>query len=1038
MVDECYTYTIMPDFGNAPYGWMKRPGQYRCGVGPNMADSSGWSGDHPISKELDADFSAWSLEFECNVNSTGSGDRLFDWRNFHDRGLELARRLKAELGPQIKVRYEKPIEDPGEAVETVTEILANGTLKTVSGYPLEKIEDLDARRVPAFAWSEHYTREQRMKISAVQNCWSRLFLEPEDQGHYARLQLLPERNHLRHCEFKGIIDGKECTIHLVVWTLKLEAIRLIYKAALERASWRYPGWWEHIYVDGLDIGERRLRFISGTHNLAFTHLARAFKYLCEEGQVPDAVTRFEVMPCSRYGLPTDLAETEGKAIEPDHWLVRVVVDADEINDAAIFMLKEQLEQGRQLVIGDGSRSPVYEDIESSLIELNLQELALLNRRDARKPVTDIDRKLLDACEWLDREGMELALHQGADPNVIDESEVTVFSALSQALCFHDQYIEHPEHRKYDWRNLPTLSVEDKKKLMETLFHAPANRNLAGYDELAPIADAACCKQEELLKELFQCGADPSMHCYDEHRTDWPECWYYLDADSGLGDDSSFRMMEFLEQNGPTPYWEPCETEIAQQQKPISGTKHHYIGFLDEVSEEEGKFLNRSGMGGVAEAAIEYAKAFNLLDPELILHRLTEEAVVRDTSRSLHIKWRHNVSAFLHDDIATLATKTKVERIWAQLATDSRGRVVVLLHKWGETEPFVWVEIEADSRLGQITKIQTAYDRYMLKTMVKSGIYPGLDGVPWQLNGLDRAIEYHATHVRNFQTNQFSSRPEATLDPEKFHKNCRPSQKAQHYIDGATDRAKAILCYIYAFAYNTYATGLILNRVNHDVEYVSIDRTLEGKERYAHYLEHGKRRHRYSTGSDYYELGFSPVEGSPCVLVHEKESASAGGLGDVVCWIDIKPDEQGFYLAIRAIENEHSASLTGTSLFPGIEDVRIQYQLIHENNCVAVRADGACVYVFDKEGCYQDLTEYFCDIPEIADISIECEKWHAWYHELHQDIAAFPWNGFNRQGIELAERLYRAVRYNGFDVSYWKSSEEPGAKPFQKIPIPESM
>ncbi len=25
MIDECYTYTIMPDFGNGAYGWMKRP-----------------------------------------------------------------------------------------------------------------------------------------------------------------------------------------------------------------------------------------------------------------------------------------------------------------------------------------------------------------------------------------------------------------------------------------------------------------------------------------------------------------------------------------------------------------------------------------------------------------------------------------------------------------------------------------------------------------------------------------------------------------------------------------------------------------------------------------------------------------------------------------------------------------------------------------------------------------------------------------------------------------------------------------------------
>jgi hypothetical protein len=123
MDDGRYTYTIMPDYGCAPYGWA---------AGGNMADQYGWDGIHPISKELEADFTNWALDFEINVRpGIFSGDRRFDWRNFHDRGRALVRRLKAELGPEIRVIYKKPMEDPEHTVEESTEILTDGSLKTL-------------------------------------------------------------------------------------------------------------------------------------------------------------------------------------------------------------------------------------------------------------------------------------------------------------------------------------------------------------------------------------------------------------------------------------------------------------------------------------------------------------------------------------------------------------------------------------------------------------------------------------------------------------------------------------------------------------------------------------------------------------------------------------------------------------------------------------------------------------------------------------------------------------------------------------------
>jgi hypothetical protein len=118
-------YTIMPDYGGA-YGWINREGTDT--LGPNHADTTGWGGDHPISEELQEAFAAWQTEFERATNEWEAGIALLDWPRFHERGMALARRLKAELGDAARIYYEKPCEDPNQRVAERVEILADGTV----------------------------------------------------------------------------------------------------------------------------------------------------------------------------------------------------------------------------------------------------------------------------------------------------------------------------------------------------------------------------------------------------------------------------------------------------------------------------------------------------------------------------------------------------------------------------------------------------------------------------------------------------------------------------------------------------------------------------------------------------------------------------------------------------------------------------------------------------------------------------------------------------------------------------------------------
>jgi len=118
-------YTIMPDYGRA-YGWRKR--EESRDVGRNMADDTGWYGDHPISRSLHEAFVTWQDRFEraewIGVEVTPN----FDWDGFHRDGIALARDLKEELGKSVRVFYEKPIEDPNRTLEERREVLSGGGL----------------------------------------------------------------------------------------------------------------------------------------------------------------------------------------------------------------------------------------------------------------------------------------------------------------------------------------------------------------------------------------------------------------------------------------------------------------------------------------------------------------------------------------------------------------------------------------------------------------------------------------------------------------------------------------------------------------------------------------------------------------------------------------------------------------------------------------------------------------------------------------------------------------------------------------------
>ena len=119
--------TIMSDFGMSPYAWERDEADEHRGVGGAITDSVCGFDNTPykVSAELQRDFREWAVYFEQHALNP----RSLDWQEFNRAGLELAKRLKAEIGDQARVLYEAPYEDPiGRRLRPV-EILANGSLE---------------------------------------------------------------------------------------------------------------------------------------------------------------------------------------------------------------------------------------------------------------------------------------------------------------------------------------------------------------------------------------------------------------------------------------------------------------------------------------------------------------------------------------------------------------------------------------------------------------------------------------------------------------------------------------------------------------------------------------------------------------------------------------------------------------------------------------------------------------------------------------------------------------------------------------------
>ena len=111
-----------------PYAWLKDDDDGTTLMGGSLADAYGWEySGFWVSPGLEQAFADWLSDFGWRCD-----DPAPDWPSFHERGIELCRRLKAQIGDEAKVVYCMTSEDPASIRTERTEILADGTLKPVT------------------------------------------------------------------------------------------------------------------------------------------------------------------------------------------------------------------------------------------------------------------------------------------------------------------------------------------------------------------------------------------------------------------------------------------------------------------------------------------------------------------------------------------------------------------------------------------------------------------------------------------------------------------------------------------------------------------------------------------------------------------------------------------------------------------------------------------------------------------------------------------------------------------------------------------
>ena len=388
-----------------------------------------------------------------------------------------------------------------------------------------------ARRRPYVWWHAH-SLEQFEKIRAVEGM--RRFLDPEiaTAARFARLQLRETEARLNSVtNIDCLWNGEAVHFELTTRPLFMEYAARLYEEALREALRRFPGFTDHVVEDGPELGERRLRFVSGKHHFAKLFMLSWIGQLHREKLVSVAES-FRILP-DESGVMRRGRRQLRLCVTPD----RPKTDRSTLEEVRACLL-----EGREFPIDPTPRRCDPKLVSTLLTEMTLPELAYLNWKEIRTPLSPADEALFKSLRTFDSAEIARCIADGADPNAINESGDTPLCDLVQ----NDREMV-PELGE-SWEALqgrtPLTTFEERKACIQVLLDAGAHLDLVGPGGSLPIAMAVLRKDDETLDWLLSLGADDTIEFNDDsYPGDWPPTWDYAISDCSVADCEAERETE---------------------------------------------------------------------------------------------------------------------------------------------------------------------------------------------------------------------------------------------------------------------------------------------------------------------------------------------------------------------------------------------------------------------------------------------------------------------------------------------------------------
>ncbi len=373
-----------------------------------------------------------------------------------------------------------------------------------------------------YIWSRAYSDDQVQKIYDVERMRRSLSEQIFGVSKFARSQLRDPKGwyNVGH-SFDGLWQGESVVFDPVIRPLYLEYGTRLYELAAQEALERFPRMAEHVVVDGPDLGERRLHFTTGQHDLALPYMANCFWSLDEKKAVA-------VAESIRVELDDSVLIGGRRQIK-----LFISLDRPSTDESTWDEVRSFFAEGKLFPIDETPRQCDVKLAANMRTTMSIPDLVLLNWKEVRKPLTSADDALFKAIETFNPDAIASALADGADPNAIDTMDDTPLVNLISSDRWEYVKPERGESWEALQARIPSVTLGERKACVQVLLDAGAHIDVCGAEGTTAVTAAVLRKEHELLDWLLSLGGDDTIHHEDSRYGDWPAAWDYAATDLDL-------------------------------------------------------------------------------------------------------------------------------------------------------------------------------------------------------------------------------------------------------------------------------------------------------------------------------------------------------------------------------------------------------------------------------------------------------------------------------------------------------------------------